>query len=144
MLEMPYGVDFCRERPDALCRDVVAEELQVAHAEYSFVHVKEQSEASQGMEQAPKIALVLHGGGGGHQDVVNINLTHDVVHRPLKSLRRVFEAERHLDEFEEAKRCRNRRLWYVLGEDRDLIIPFHEIDFQKYLASGRPAAKSWM
>ena len=90
-LVTPYGIDFCRERPDALRRDVVAEELQVAHAEYAFVHVKDQSKTSQGVEQGLKIALVLRGGGGGHQDVINVReyarqLICDAVHQPLESL----------------------------------------------------------
>ena len=65
-LETPYGIDFFRERPDASCRDVVAEELHIPHAEYAFAHIEDQSQALLGVKQAPKIALLLFGGGRGH------------------------------------------------------------------------------
>ena len=78
------------------------------------------------------MGVVLVEGGGGDQDVVQVD-EHEVevpahaVHQPLEGLRSVAEAEGNFDELPEAEGGDDRGLGHVSWVDADLVVSSDEV-----------------
>ena len=76
-------------------------------------------------------------GGAGNENIVYVGIggwypTENLVHKSLECLGSVPEAEWHLDKFKQSEGCGNRRLGYIRGGHRNLMVGTYEIQFRKY------------
>lgn len=116
--------------------DVVSEEIQFSDAEEALVGVDNDAMCGETVENSSQVPEVLLGSGTGNEDIINVcvgegDTSEDVVHKSLKRLCCVSQAEGHAHKLEQAEWCCDGRLGNVDRVYRDLIVCTYKVQFRK-------------
>ena len=112
----------------------VSKEVKGRDTKYTLGSVHNEAVVGQHFEDVAKILKVFFWGGGGHEDVVDVDeamrdAVEDRVHESLEILTCVFQSEGSSLENIKSKWGDDSSLLDVVGMDRDLMVPFEQVDF---------------